>query len=182
MLQRLAADRPSHVLQVLGWACFGVTGMQCVSYHETATADFETLLAQKAVAPNLAAQAAWHTARAVSHLHDRGIVRRNITPENVLLFCSTGVVVKLGGFQLALCPNPLEERLPPPHTVGVHKAPEQWLQAPGHGRAYREAADFWALGWLSEPERNITHRHTEHKSQPLLIYVFLDCSLGRILY
>ena len=148
VLQLLAADRRPHVLPVLGWACFGSHSFQCVSFHKTPAADFASLLEQQAVSPALAAQAAWHTSRALAHLHKLGVLHRQLAPENMLLFCGFAAVVKLGGFQAAVLHKPGEKM---PRTVSnfPHTAPEQWPQAVGGGENYGPSADLWGFGWTS---------------------------------
>ena len=147
VLQLLAANRRPHVLPILGWACFGSNSYQCVSFHETATADFRTLLEQQSVSPALAAQAAWHTARALAHLHELAVVHRQLAPENIFLFCGCNTIVKVGGFQEAILCKSGVQKMPLCCSNIPHKAPEQWLQAVGGGENYGLPADLWSFGW-----------------------------------
>jgi serine/threonine-protein kinase len=92
--------------------------------------------------PEVALHVARECARALAFAHGRGVVHRDVTPENVLL--SEAGAVKLADFGIAGLRESAARTAP-----GVVRGKEGWV-APEvlRGEAASVAADVWALGRL----------------------------------
>mmetsp|Transcript_133666 Transcript_133666/g.250068 ORF Transcript_133666/g.250068 Transcript_133666/m.250068 type:complete len:784 (-) Transcript_133666:72-2423(-) len=108
------------------------------------------IMSQKRLPEATASDILWQMANALKFAHDRGVVHRDVKPENVVFVSETDIKLIDWGVSALLCdeiPNvaPLIERTGSADGTPAYKAPEVQDKDVG---SYTSACDLWSLGTL----------------------------------
>ena len=98
---------------------------------------------QPAWSPMLAS----HAANAIQHMHELGMLHRDLKPGNMLIKIGMPLILKVADFGMAHHSEEDSSKTPGSLVASSpFRAPEGFRSAMGGGQAYDKPFDMWALG------------------------------------